>query len=344
MEITRLKLSGFRKFENKAFDFSPAYNVITGRNGSGKTSLFEAVYLLSTGKSFVTNHIQNCIRFGEEYAFLEGEFSGREGESVVRLLIGKNRKEVKFNGVKEKSFSKIIGKLPVIFMNHKLSLIVKGGPENRRTFLNHLLIFSDPMYYGLLLKYYSILYRRNALLKDMGDVQVIRVLTDSMIPVGALIQEKRESITEKLKALTSEMITEITGEKFNVRINYKKSDINRLSDSETFVLEQRRKRTLFGPHLDEIEIFINGAPAREFSSLGEAYSLAFAMRFAENKIISEVKNEPPIIILDDFFSDLDEFHRINILRLARSQQVLISSLSLSLIPQEISKVAKVIVL
>ena len=344
MNIISLSLEKFRKFKKKEFNFSSGYNIISGRNGVGKTSIFEGIYLLSTGKSFITNHLRNCIRFGDEYFFLNVDFNSSQNVHSIRFLSGKNRKELKFDGKKVKSFSRIIGVLPVIFMNYSLSFLVKGGPEKRRSFLNHLLIFSDNEYYKLLLKYYSLLYRRNALLKESGDNTLFELLTEEMTPVGNIIQSKREGVINKLKLLTEEMISKITDKEFSVNINYKKSDVNKLSFPETSRSELNRKRTLFGPHLDEIEILLNGVPAREFSSLGEAYSLAFALRFAENKIIGEVDNEKPIILLDDFFSDLDEFHRLNILRLAKNQQVIISALSLNIIPQEIIKEAQVIML
>ena len=344
MNILSLSLEKFRKFKEREFNFSSGYNIITGRNGVGKTSIFEGIYLLSTGKSFITNHLQNCIRFGDEYFFLNANFESSQKTHSIRFLLDKNKKELKFDGKKVKSFSRIIGVLPVIFMNYSLSFLIKGGPEKRRSFLNHFLIFSDKEYYKLLLEYYSLLYRRNALLKENSDNTLFELLTEKMVPVGNTIQSKREGVTDKLKLLTEEMISKITDKEFSVDIKYKKSDVNKLSSPETSKNEINRRRTLFGPHLDEVEILLNGVPAREFSSLGEAYSLAFALRFAENKIISEVNNEKPIILLDDFFSDLDEFHRLNILHLTRNQQVLISALSLNIIPQEIIKEAQVIML
>ena len=344
MNIFSLTVENFRKFRKKEFNFSGSYNIITGRNGVGKTSIFEAIYLLSTGKSFITNHIQNCVKFGKEYFFLGAKFQSREKKYLIEFLLGKNKKELRLNGKKAKSFSEIIGVMPVLFMNYKLSLIVKGGPENRRNFLNHLLIFSDKDYYKLLLKYYSILYRRNALLKENGDKSLLNIFTEEILPIGIEVQNRRINVIDKLKFLTKEMIFKITDKKFDVDIRYKKSNIEKLSSKEILINEINRRRTLFGPHLDEIEILLNGVPAREYSSLGEAYGLAFALRFAESRIIEEVKGDSPVIMLDDFFSDLDEFHRLNILDLAKNQQVFVSSLSLNIIPQEIVKNSQIIML
>ncbi len=344
MRIVSFSLEKLRKFDKREFNFSSSYNIITGRNGAGKTSVFEGIYLLSTGKSFITNHLQNCIKFGEEYFFTSIKFESFSKIHSIELLIGQNRKEIKFDNKKIKTFSEIIGVLPVLFMNYKLSLLIKGGPENRRNFLNHLLIFTDKEYYVLLLKYYSLLYRRNAVLKENGDKALISVLTDEIVPVGSAIQERRENIITELVKIAQEMFLKITNEQTIININYKKSDVKKLSFKETQIIEAGRRRTLFGPHLDEMEILRSGVSAREFSSLGEAYGIAFALRFAENKIIEKVRKESPVILLDDFFSDLDELHRKNILDLTDGQQVFVSALSLNLIPDKFTKSAQIIVL
>ncbi len=344
MKISLLETENFRKFEKKKFDFSDAFNVLSGRNGAGKTSVLEAIYLLSTGKSFVTNHILNCVKFGADYAFLSADFESLGAEHRIMFLFGKRNREVRFDGKKLRSFSQFVGTLPVVFMNYKLSLLVKGGPENRRAFLNHLLIFTDREYYKSLMRYYTLLKERNTALKSGADLQLIKIYSEEIVKCGEEIQKKRGEITKSVALLTEEMLGKITGEKFEVKVNYKRSDVSRLQSEEVLKKEIARKRTLYGAHLDDIEIFLNGVPAREFSSLGEAYSLAFAMRLAESKIIEEKRKEPPVLLMDDFFSDLDEFHRKNILRLTDHQQVFLTTLNLSLIPDEIIKFVKVITL
>ncbi len=344
MKINALEIDNFRKFEKTYFRFGDSFNVISGKNGAGKTTLLEAIYLLSTGKSFITNHINNCVRFGADYSFVSAEFETKNGTNEIKFMFGKNVREVRFNGKKLKSFSQFVGVLPVVFMNYKLSLLVKGGPEHRRAFLNHLLIFIDRNYYKSLMKYYTLLKERNTLLKNGADVSLLSVYSDEIVKAGEEIQKKREKIMEKISGLTNEMMKFITGETYKVETIYEKSDIGKLRAKEVLEKEILRKRTLYGPHLDDVKIFLNGVPAREFSSLGEAYSLAFSMRFAESKIIEEERGEPPVILLDDFFSDLDEFHRKNILALSEKRQTFLTTLNLSLIPDEIIKKTKVIVL
>ncbi len=344
MKINKLNIENFRKFEKSFFNFGDSFNVISGKNGAGKTTLLEAIYLLSTGKSFITNHINNCIRFGSDYSFVSAGFQTKESTNEIKLMFGKSGKEIRFNGRKLKSFSRFVGVLPVIFMNYKLSFLIKGGPEHRRAFLNHLLIFIDREYYKMLMRYYTLLKERNSLLKNGSDISLLSVYSEEIMKVGNDIQKKREQIMERITPLSSKMIKFITGETYKVEMVYEKSDIEKLKLKEALEKEILRKRTLYGPHLDDIKIYLNGVPAREFSSLGEAYSLAFAMRFAESEIIEEIRKESPVILIDDFFSDLDEFHRKNILSLTENKQTFLTTLNLSLIPEKIIRKTKIIVL
>ena len=361
MLIKAVQFENFRRFEKSEFCFSPGYNVLTGRNGTGKTTMLEGLYLLSTGKSFITNHLNNCIRFEGDYVFLSADIIlKREGYSAtpkesntqfsdekhysVRFLFGKNKREVRLNEKKFSGFSPIVGMFPVIFMNYKLSLLVRGGPENRRAFLNHLLIFTDREYYSLLKKYYILLKDRNALLKQGADTGLLKLYSEEILSVGKTIQKKRVDALNVLKPATDEMFYKITGRTAGLTLNYVRSNIEKLTDEETLRKEVQRRRTLYGVHLDEVEILLNGVPAREFSSLGESYSIGFALRFAENKLIEQIKGESPVVLLDDFFSDLDAYHRKNILNIIKNQQVLLTTLELSLIPEDLIPRTAVIVL
>ena len=370
MLIKAVQFENFRRFEKSEFRFSPGYNVLTGRNGTGKTTVLEGLYLLSTGKSFVTNHLNNCIRFGSDYAFLSADIAlgenagsrgfvgagsvgggsgGGEGKFYsqsysLRFLFGKNKREVRLNEKKFSGFSPIVGMFPVIFMNYKLSMLVRGGPENRRAFLNHLLIFTDKEYYTLIKKYYTLLKNRNAVLKEGSDISLLKLYSEEIVDTGNKIQKKRAYMLTELKPITDKMFYKITGRSARLTLNYKRSPVEKLVEEETLKREVQRRRTLYGVHLDEVEILLNDVPAREFSSLGEAYSIGFALRFAENKLIEQIKKETPVVLLDDFFSDLDAYHRKNILDIIKDQQVLLTALELSLIPEELIPHTSVIVL
>ena len=345
MKINSLHIENFRSFQKREFYFSPFYNIIVGKNGAGKTTLLESIYILSTGKSFVTNHLLNCIRFNEHYSFISLNFQDSSSQKSIDFLMQEKKKEIKFNGKKVKSFAEIIGILPTIFLNYKVVNIIKGGPDERRNFLNHLLIFTDAEYYKDLLNYYSILQKRNMLLKGIRiSEDLLSVLTEQMIPLGKAIQEKRKKTIILLSEIIQRYIVKISNENLNIKLIYKPLNIERLAQEGIRKMEIEKKHTLFGPHLDELEILVNGIPIREFSSLGEAYSFAFALRFAEKEFINKKRGEEPVLLLDDFFSDLDELHRENVLKMMKDEQIFLTALNLNVIPKNVINKAKVIVL
>jgi len=345
MKVNSICIENFRKFSKKVFEFSDYFNIIVGQNGSGKTTILEAIYLLSTGKSFITNHILNCVNFGTEFFLLSAKFNKTTSIDSVDFLLGEKKKELRYNNKKISSFSEIIGNYPILLLNYTLSDIVKGGPDKRRDFLNHALIFTDRNYYKSLLKYYSMLDRRNALLRsDKAPMDILSVFSEEMVTLGLEIQSKREGMINEIQSLIDDLFYRVAGEKAEIDIKYFPSPILKLNNVENMKDEIAKKRTLYGIQLDDVSIKLNGKEMREYSSLGEAYSLAFSLRFTEGEIIKEKKQEVPIILIDDFFADLDELRKGNILKLLSSEQVFITTLSIKTILPEIIDVAKVFTL
>lgn len=345
MKIQKLKLLNFRKFKERSFDFQENFNVIIGKNGTGKTSLLEAMYIISSGKSFVTNHIFNCISFSEEYFFIEANFNKKEAETNISFLLGQEKKELRKDGKRLRGFIEVVGDFPFIVMNYSLVDLVMGSPEDRREFINHALIFLNKDYYKELVRFYALLEKRNAHLKsNEQDLSFIKVISEEMLTLAVSISQKRSSIIKRIEERLPEVLSRITGNTYSVSLIYNPSMFENLLKDEYINEEINKKRTLFGIHLDEIALKINGKEAREFSSLGEAYSLAFAMRFLEKDLIKEDKNDSPVLLLDDFFTDLDESRRENVLKLVKDEQVFITATSPSLINDKILASSKVIII
>ena len=343
MEISSLHIENFRSFKKSEFNFSPLFNIITGKNSTGKTTILESIYLASSGKSFITTHLLNCVSFNKQYFFISLIFQDSLRKKNIDILIGNGKKEIQLNHKKAKGFFEIIGILPVIFLNYKVVDIIKGGPEKRRNFLNHWLIFTDPSYYSELSNYYTLLYQRNALLKGMNiSRELLSILSNKIVPVGQTIQKKRKEIISSLNDIVQKNFYKISGKNVKIEFIYNLSPTEKLLKNGMENTEIQRKRTLFGPHLDELEILMDGIQVREFSSLGEAYSIAFAMRFAEKESIMGKREEEPILLMDDFFADLDETRRENVLRMTGGGQVFLTTLNLNIIPKDVLDKAKII--
>jgi len=345
MRVNSLHLENFRKFLKKSFEFSDSFDLIVGQNGSGKTTIFEAIYILSTGKSFLTNHILNCVNFSADFFLLSVKFERESGIDTVDFLLGDKKRELRYNNQKISSFSEIVGNFPILVLNYTLADVVKSGPDKRRDFLNHTLIFTDHDYYKALLKYYALLERRNALLKsEKPPVDVLSVFSEEMVSLGVEIQKKREMIISEIHSIIDELFFRVSGERTEIKIKYSPSPTSKLDNLESIKEEIAKKRTLYGIQLDDVAIYLDGKEMREYSSLGEAYSLAFSLRFAEGEIIKRKKKEAPVILIDDFFADLDEMRKENILKLMSSEQVFITALSVKTMPSQIVDTAKVFML
>ncbi|MGB9694689.1 MAG: DNA replication/repair protein RecF [Caldisericaceae bacterium] len=357
MIVKELSIANFRKLLEAKYSFNSGFNLIVGKNGSGKTSILDAVYMASTGKSFVASKNINCINFDETYFFVSVAFQEKTEIDQVDYLLGRKNREIKLNGKKLKSFTEIVGKFPALFLNYTLVDLVRGGPEEKREFINHTLIFIDRDYYKELLRYYSLLERRNSLLKDNSlsngisqknenypSVVLMETLSQEMVQVGRKIIDKRRAALKSIESIVNTMIPAVLGENCTISLKYVPSKIDNLVSEISLRDEITKRRTLFGIHLDDIEFELNERGIREFSSLGEAYGIGFALKLAENELIKTVVNKTPILLVDDFFTDLDEIKRERILQIIKNEQVILTSISLNGIPQNIINKSKVIFL
>lgn len=379
MIVKEVSTINFRKLVNGKYSFLPGFNIIVGKNGSGKTSILDSIYLASTGKSFITSKNLNCVNFNEEYFFISVEFEDLNRVEQVDYLLGKKSKELKLNGKKIRGFTDIVGKFPVLFLNYTLVDLVRGGPDERRDFVNHALIFIDKDYYMELIRYYSLLERRNSLLRNnykdsnliFSNLQssgagsrelnspssptyskeirspsgvLIDTLSEEMVEVGKKIIEKRRKALKNIESIVKSILPQVLEENCSVALKYNPSNIDNLLSYDSIREEINKRRTLFGIHLDEIEVIMNDRGIRDFSSLGEAYGIGFALKLAENELIKSSVDKIPVLLVDDFFTDLDEIKRERILQIVQNEQIILTSISLSGVPKNIIDRSKVIFL
>lgn len=348
MIIESLFLQNFRKFTENKFEFNNRFNVIVGKNGSGKTTILEGIYLLSTGKSFVTNSLQNCVNVNSEYFFVEGVFHVESNSDLglvdtVSVIFSKDKKVFHQNKRKVKALSEIVGKFPVIVTDYALVELVKEGPSKRRDFINHVLTFTDEEYYKNLLKYYSFLERRNEYLKNGNfTMDLLIFLSQELYDYGRKIREKREKIINDFNERIKDIFFLIFGRNTSLSLIYRPSKLEKLLDTESITDEINKKRTLYGVHLDEIEIFDDGINMREFASLGESYSIGFILKLIESELIMNYKGILPILLLDDFFSHLDELKREKILNYIKDNQVILTAVSLDDVSKSVLQDANII--
>lgn len=344
MNINELSISGYRNLKKATLKFSPNVNFIYGENAQGKTNLLESVWMFTGARSFRGTKDADLINFNETSAKLEGKFFFEKREQEISVFFGDGKRKVFLNGVGKPYPTNIIGKFrTVLFSPVQLSLI-SGGPEGRRKFLDAAICQLKPTYTALLIRYNQTLRHRNALLKkavsEKASENFLDVWDDKLADVGALIVKQRLEYLEILKKEAAEIYFEISNGREKLSVNYISSFSKNLSTDDSVsqiknALKSRLERTRLsdiklgstsaGPHKDELEIFIDDKKVRYFGSQGQQRSAALSLKLAEAAVLEQKIGEPPVILLDDVMSELDDYRKSYMINKIRNRQVFITS-------------------
>jgi len=301
MKIKFLSAINFRKFKDIELEFEEK-NALFGPNGSGKTSLLEAIYTLAWGKSFRALRDSESIRWGERSANLSGEF---EGEDIlnVRVLISNSSKKIYLNG-KPSTRASLIGKIPVLFISPDELAMLDGPPKVRRDFLNKVLSQLDEEYLSYYRKYLKLLKEKNsALSKGEKNAKLLEILNERLLKLSLPLWEKRRNLLERLSDEELKIVYKPSGMKLELESDSISRCLYSLLDKE-----MKRGYAMFGPHLDEFDVVKKeGFSYRRFGSRGERKSVIWRLF---NKIIGifEEREKFPIFLIDEILSELDQYH------------------------------------
>lgn len=316
MQLLRLWLTDFRNYQRADLELAPSgLTVIVGGNGTGKTSVLEAIGYLARLSSFRGSPREALVRHGTEAATLRAE-AARGGrplllEAEVRVA-GPDR--VMVNRQPLRRVRDLLGAIQVsVFSPDDLSL-VKGGPGERRRYLDEALVALHPRNDALCSDVDRVLRQRGALLKQAGgrlSVDVERTLDvwDAKLAVaGEALAEARESLVGMLEPAVAKAYDQMAGTGAASSLRYARSWNGSLADALALSRGQdlRRGANTIGPQRDEVDLQLEGLPARTHASQGEQRSLALALRLASHGVLSTAAGESPVLLLDDVFSELDE--------------------------------------
>jgi DNA replication and repair protein RecF len=326
VEVLRLSLKSFRNFRSLAFEPGLGINLLLGSNAQGKTNLLEALYYLSTFSSPRTPSDSELVYWGESSFYVQGQF--RRKETPLLLEAGfdtaVNRKEIRLNRQPTRPAAAVGAVNAVLFTPDDLHL-VKGHPQVRRQFLDREIIQVHPMYGPYLARYNRVLRQRNHLLRDALACQggrgenSLRVWDQQLAETAAVLLSKRQEYLKKLALLTRLQHRKLTDGREDLQLSYAstlaglhpEASLESIRDSFLKALdrgaaeERRRGLTLIGPHRDDMEVRINGRPARVFGSQGQQRTAVLALKLAQVELICGEKGTYPLLLLDDVFSELD---------------------------------------
>ena len=313
MEITTLKLLNFRNFSNLELNFYEKKNIIIGSNGEGKTNIVEAIFVLALTKSFRTNDDNVLIKDGNSLYKIEGSIK----DSFInnyKIIYQDNLKVVKINNNKVKKLSDYISNINVIMFSINDLKLIKDTPSTRRKLINLEISELNNDYLKYLNYYNKILKQRNTYLKkaniDNVNINYLNILDEKLIEYGIKINKIRESYINDINTLINDIYKKI-GFNANLKIYYK-SDYNNMS-IETLLTQYKNniqkdvnfKSTQIGVHHDDFIFMLDGVEAKNFASEGQQKSAVIAFKLTELEIFYKKKDEYPILILDDLFSELD---------------------------------------
>ena len=324
MLLRHLWLTDFRNYHQVELELPAGLTAIVGDNGQGKSNLLEAVGYLATLGSFRGAPVEALVRHGTSTATVRAEVE-REGRELLieAELAPRGRNRIQVNRQRLHRSRDLLGALRVsVFAPDDLAL-VKEGPAERRRYLDDALVAAQPRLDGLRGEVDRVLRQRNALLRQCGgrlnaDTALTLDVWDAKLVAAAeeLVRE-RVGLLEQLRPALAAGYEHLAGAgdslsgagaRGAVRATYRSTWLDQGLESALAAGradDVRRGMSLVGPHRDDVELAIGGLPARTHASQGEQRSLALALRLAAHEVVARLAGSPPVLLLDDVFSELD---------------------------------------
>lgn len=341
MILERLKLVNFRNYQQADVNFRPGTNVLFGKNGQGKTNILESIYYLALTKSFRSSYDQNLVSYNQNFFRIQGDFKTSQGRNHRSSLAYSSTegKRLIYNGQRIQKFADYIGRIPIVLLAPSDLQISQSGPHQRRQFLDIMLSQASQLYLHHLLEYRRSLRQRNTVLQsDSTNMNLLQSWEKALMKHGSPIIQKRLEAVEQLSHVVKEHYRELSGETDNVKIVYQSSvSLKAKENIETAYekeFEKNREKdltletTTLGPHRDDILFLINGKPLRGVGSQGEHKTFVISLKMAEFGFLKNVNQEPPILLFDDIFGELDAGRITNMIRtLSKIGQVFLTTTS-----------------
>lgn len=349
MKIDNIKLNNFRNYENANISLKDGINFIVGKNAQGKTNLLESVYLLSVGKSPKNSKDKQIIKFGADKSRVEINFSTREGNKTIQMLLDRfNKKSIRINNLNVLKIAELVGVLSVVYFSPDELKLIKEVPEDRRRFLDVSISQFDKAYLYDIIKYDKILKQRNTILKSNSNketkLEELKLFTPQLIDTAEQIIIKRVKFIENLKNIAKNIHKTITNSE-NLEIFYSfdfstksiKEQLNELFE-KNIDKELELGYTCFGPHRDDIIFKINDLDCKYYASQGQQRTVALVVKLALMEVIKSHIGEYSILLLDDVLSELDYSRQNKMLELTKKYQTLITCTSIPILDFEYNKI------
>lgn len=335
MAYSSLLLKNFRSYADFTVDFSPSVNIVVGPNGSGKTNLLEAVYVLSYGSSFRVSD-KELINYDSGWFKIQAMCNNQQ-RSLTYRTDAKPAKQFKLDGVKRQRLMHA-QRIPLVLFEPNELRLLNGSPQRRRDYLDTLVSRLWPDAGRRRGQFERTLLQRNNMLKQASEGSLYD-LNDQFFVWDIKLAECAEAVMRSRNELIkiwnmrlSDLYSSLAGTKSNIVVTYK-TDIQADNYKQNFIakLNESRQRDIWrgftsvGPHRDDIAVTLNGANADTSASRGEIRSLVLAIKMIELSLLDELSDSRPILLMDDVFSELDASRRQALAYLAKDYQTIITT-------------------
>ena len=331
MYIEKIKLFNFRNYIEQEIKFDKNINIFYGNNAQGKTNIIEAIYSCAIGKSYRTNRDKEVINISKKFSTVEVNYSKKDREGKVKLEIS-NKKIISINDIKAKKMSDVLGNINIVLFTPDDINIFKEGPAKRRRVLDVMISQLRPAYVYNFNMYLKVLEQRNNYLKQIKyenkKEELLGIWEEKMAEYAEIIYNYRKQFVEKIKEKIVEIHKKITDNKEIIKLEY----ISDFKTKEEYIKELERNRKIDiikgftgkGIHRDDLKLYINDKEIGIFGSQGQHRSAILSIKLTELEIIKEEIEEKPILLLDDFMSELDKERRENFLEDVKDTQIIIT--------------------
>lgn len=332
MYVESLSLNKYRNYDALSMTFDKNINILYGDNAQGKTNILESIYMASTTKSHRGSKDREIIKLGEEESHIRLCIKKSDISHRIDMHLRKNKnKGVAIDGVTIRRTTELFGLLNVIFFSPEDLSIIKNGPAERRRFLDLELCQLSRLYYQNLSSYYKILNQRNNLLKQIvynkSLLDTIDVWDMQLVDYGKKVIKERQNFITMLNELIQEIHSNLTSGKEQLEIVYDKDigmDEFEQALKNKISVDLNYTSTQTGPHRDDMILLINGMDARKYGSQGQQRTVALSLKIAEIRLVKNIINDNPILLLDDVMSELDSKRRSALMEEIKNIQTIIT--------------------
>ena len=329
MHLKSLSLVNFKNYEQVDISLSEKINCFVGENGVGKTNILDAVHYLSLCKSNLNPVDSQNVRYDQEFCVVQGIFERKDKEENIYCGIRKQKKkQFKRNQKEYQKLSEHIGLIPLVMISPADAILINGGSEERRKFMNGVIAQYSRVYLDNLIQYNRALNQRNRLLKDFAssrsfDREMLEVWDEQLIRYGVPIFKERRRFVDELLPVFNSFHSHVSGKRETVTLTYQSQlkDSDFVEGVKAFHEKDRIVQySTFGIHKDDLGMTLGDYSLKKSGSQGQQKTFLVALKLAEFEFIRKITEIPPILLLDDIFDKFDASRVKKIISLVADNQ------------------------